>query len=516
MERLQNQRQASCRHHRKSAACSIRFVCGIVAAVALVGICSESFAQSHARESFYRITFDDKPVGYEHVRVHAIDGRQPPVLMCYRKTQLNLRRLGQDLTLQASLWTEQTTDGKLLNFALQRTDGQDAALQRSGVFVPEQGLYRIQENQTATRREYELQSDGIFYSPIFSTWLPSHVFAAKRRAVFPVLFPETAGASGIVAEKKQPRRFQKEDRTYVTATRVLFYPEADPTMSTTLLVSDDFSVLRQEKIQLGGVLAISLTTADVALAAVANKSLDLDSQAIIPIDRQIAASTTREQLILDLTVGTGFLDAVPESSFQKVEVIGDKSIRITLTRPEVNGGGIQHGPVLNRNKPTSTRWMPLDDPVLQRFAAIAAGSETDPYTVSRRLEAFAQAKLNRSAFSTEILSADQVARTLRGDCTEHAVFLAALMRLNGIQSRVVSGLAYTNQQYGFSGHMWVEALIDGNWFPFDSTSASGGVGTTHIKLADSEMPDTLVSGVSLFLPVLNLAGRAEIHVISAR
>ena len=63
--------------------------------------------------------------------------------------------------------------------------------------------------------------------------------------------------------------------------------------------------------------------------------------------------------------------------------------------------------------------------------------------------------------------------------------------------------------------MWVEALIDGQWLPFDSTAGLEGFGTTRIKLADSEMPDTVTSGVSLFLPIMNLAGRAKVRVISA-
>jgi len=513
MKRRLNNARTTDIHRIKLSACFHRLVLWGVAAVAILFLaCPEALAQSDIRESFYRITFDDKPVGYEHVKVHTIDGRQPPALACFRKTQLTLKRLGQNLTLQASLWTEQTTDGQLLKFSLQRSDGNGSSLQRSGEFMRQEGVYHIREYQTGSRREYDLHSDGIFYSPIFSTWLPAHALAANGRSGVPVLFPETAGASEIIVEKKQPRRFQREDRTFINATRVLFYPRADPTMSTTLLVSDDLSVLRQEKIQLGGVLAISLTTAESALGAAASKSLDLDSQAIIPIDGQIAASATRERLILELSVSKGFLNTIPSSSFQQVDVLNDRSVRITLSRPKPT----DQPAGVSRNAFRSTRWMPLDDPVLQRFAAIAAGGETNPLVVCRRLEAFVNAKLNRSAFSTEILSADQVAKTLRGDCTEHAVFLATLMRLNGIPSRVASGLAHTNQQFGFSGHMWVEALIDGQWFPFDSTTGLEGFGTTRIKLADSEMPDTLASGVSLFLPVLDLAGRAEIRVILDR
>jgi transglutaminase-like putative cysteine protease len=150
------------------------------------------------------------------------------------------------------------------------------------------------------------------------------------------------------------------------------------------------------------------------------------------------------------------------------------------------------------------------------MAAIASAGQTDPRDVCRRLATYVHSKMQHSPFSTSLSSADEVARTRRGDCTEHAVLLAALMRIRGIPSRVVSGLVHTKQLLGFSGHMWVEAFVDGVWIPFDSTIGFGESGATHLKLADSEMPDTMNSGISLFLPVLDLAGRAEIKIVSDR
>jgi hypothetical protein len=122
--------------------------------------------------------------------------------------------------------------------------------------------------------------------------------------------------------------------------------------------------------------------------------------------------------------------------------------------------------------------------------------------------------MKRSAFSTAILPANEVARTMRGDCTEHAMLLAALMRMKGVPSRLAAGIVHTNNQFGFTGHVWTEAYINHQWMPFDSTTGSDGVGTTHIKLADSEMPDSMTSSVTLFLPVLELVGRSSVRVVS--
>jgi Transglutaminase-like superfamily len=70
--------------------------------------------------------------------------------------------------------------------------------------------------------------------------------------------------------------------------------------------------------------------------------------------------------------------------------------------------------------------------------------------------------------------ASTVARRKEGDCTEHAVLLAALVRLFGGTSRLINGvafIAFEKKPYAF-GHQWVEVAVDGKWKPFDGTRPS--------------------------------------------
>ncbi|MEZ6123648.1 MAG: transglutaminase-like domain-containing protein [Planctomycetaceae bacterium] len=159
--------------------------------------------------------------------------------------------------------------------------------------------------------------------------------------------------------------------------------------------------------------------------------------------------------------------------------------------------------------------MPTSDSSLQRMASAAATGQTQPDELCRQMTTYVHRKMHRSAFSTTLQTADQIAASLQGDCTEHAVLLATLMRIRGIPARVASGLIYTNQQYGFVGHMWVEAQINDTWIPFDSTVAPESSGVIRIRLADSDLPDSMTSGVSLFLPVMELAGRSKVRFISS-
>ena len=79
--------------------------------------------------------------------------------------------------------------------------------------------------------------------------------------------------------------------------------------------------------------------------------------------------------------------------------------------------------------------------------------------------AFASGYLTRKSYDRGFDLASYVATHRGGDCTEHAVFLAALLRRFGIPARAVVGLALiptAHKPLAF-GHMWVEAYVDRRW-----------------------------------------------------
>jgi hypothetical protein len=66
---------------------------------------------------------------------------------------------------------------------------------------------------------------------------------------------------------------------------------------------------------------------------------------------------------------------------------------------------------------------------------------------------------NTATFS----SALETLRAGFGDCGEHAVLLAALLRASGIPARVVMGLVYMEPLKGYYGHAWVMAFDGSDW-----------------------------------------------------
>ena len=130
------------------------------------------------------------------------------------------------------------------------------------------------------------------------------------------------------------------------------------------------------------------------------------------------------------------------------------------------------------------------------------------------MERYVHEELKKKNFSQAFATASEVARSLEGDCTEHAVFLAALCRARGIPARVAIGLVYIQGDQAFGYHMWTEAYIDKRWIPLDGTLARGGIGAGHLKIQHTNLKGA--SAYSAFLPVVQVLGRLSIEVLDVQ
>ena len=141
----------------------------------------------------------------------------------------------------------------------------------------------------------------------------------------------------------------------------------------------------------------------------------------------------------------------------------------------------------------------------------AAGNEKNSLEVARKLEKWVYNYIRKKNLGTAFATAKEVLETRQGDCTEHAVLLAAMCRAAGIPSRVVAGLVYYRRN--FVGHMWTEAYT-GKWIPLDATIGKGKVEADHIALSVSALDNTAVS--EMFIGLIPFLGNMEIEVLETR
>ena len=157
-------------------------------------------------------------------------------------------------------------------------------------------------------------------------------------------------------------------------------------------------------------------------------------------------------------------------------------------------------------------------PICTEVRTLLAKAKLDPQATAfdraNALRALVSRHLRVKNLATAFGSASEAARTQSGDCTEHAVLLAAMLRAKQIPSRVAVGFVYADRLGAFGGHMWTEAFLNDQWVPLDGTLGLGGIGASHIKLADSDLGDSGPVPVAAFLPIFNIINNVQIEVVN--
>ncbi len=243
---------------------------------------------------------------------------------------------------------------------------------------------------------------------------------------------------------------------------------------------------------------------------------------VTPSRPVVRARSTTLGVYLLRTTGADMSD-LPSVGYQSFERIGGQSARVRV----------------DLNQPPTPAEEPIDlTEYLSASAMADSGDEQIIAFVGRVLrtsdgasDALKAERLRRGVhrlmavkdLSAGFGSASEVIRTRTGDCTEHAVLLAACLRVAGIPSRVASGLTYADRFAGqrdvFAFHMWTQALIDSNdgraWVDLDATlPTTRAFDATHITLGTDPLTGTL--GVGAFGAASNLIGLIEIEVETAK
>jgi hypothetical protein len=147
------------------------------------------------------------------------------------------------------------------------------------------------------------------------------------------------------------------------------------------------------------------------------------------------------------------------------------------------------------------------EPGVREFARSAVAGARTPTEEALRLEKAVNRRITTRDLGTVFATASQTLRAGRGDCTEHAVLLAACCRSRGIPARLVAGIVPAGDRMLF--HLWIEAFLD-RWCPLDATLGRGSAAPCAIALLRWEKME---EGTALFAqPFDRLAGRYRFQV----
>ena len=283
----------------------------------------------------------------------------------------------------------------------------------------------------------------------------------------------------------------------------------------------DGTVLRTE-MAVGGLTMVSVaSTRELALEAFEPPELMVST--FVRPDRAIPRPRATDRAVFRVRVSEGELAELPESGFQRVERLDDGSARVSVdTRAPATTEALTDESLAVFL--ASTTYADTGDDLIRTLTdRVLAGAGAAPGARAEALRRFVYTHISRKDLGTAFATASEVARSCQGDCTEHGVLLATMLRAAGIPSRVAVGVIYVERFAGerdvFGYHMWTQGYLETEggpaWVDLDATlDRRTPFDATHIALATSDLAEGQT--ISQLAGVAPLLGTLEIEVEEAK
>lgn len=484
-----------------SALCRFLPAIGLLTQLAAVATAADPKQATNVKkeEVWQAVYMIGQRVGYSHTAIEPVTKDGKSLLRTSFVSQFSYKRLGQPLVIKQILNTEETVDGNLLRFYFEIANPPASSTFTTGVVDGDQLILKqtvdgkVKESRQAWRSDVK--------SPTFQERsLKDTPLKAGETRSFEAFLPEFNSVTKVKLEAFDLVETPFFDGKSQRLLKVKMTQSAVPGMIVTAFADPRGELLKVSNSLLGNEMIAYQVSKEEALKAIAGAELDLAVSTLVKVKPIPNAHSLRSMRYRVTTRGQQVMEVLAPSETQTIKKIGDEVAEVTVTAmPIPDKAAIR--PV-EAEFLASSQYLQSDDSKVKGLAMAAAGDTTNPAEIARRLERYLYEKLNKKNLSTAMASAAEVARTMEGDCTEHAILLAAMLRAKGIPSRVVVGFVYVDKLTAFGGHMWTEANLDGHWIPLDATLGRGGIGAGHLRMLASSLSDDGPGAVSCFAPLV--------------
>ncbi len=262
-------------------------------------------------------------------------------------------------------------------------------------------------------------------------------------------------------------------------------------------IADDGEILREQ-----GLLGISLekTSQSEALSGLALETgEDFTLAASIPANLHIESPDRLERLSLKI-------DGIGSSN---IDLNGDRQSfrqnRLTIARESLNGFSKDPLPEATAEslaeylKPSL--FIQSNDPKIKNLADSITSAADPPWEKARKLTLWVFREIEKRP----VLSLPDALSTLEnrmGDCNEHTMLLAALLRAAGIPARIEAGLVYLNGRFYY--HAW-NGFHVGKWITADAVMGQLPADITHVRLASGAH--------SMPIDIMGVIGKIQLEIL---
>lgn len=282
----------------------------------------------------------------------------------------------------------------------------------------------------------------------------------------------------------------------------------------------DGDVLRAETDMGIGRMVLTRTTRAQAMAALpaGGAAVDIIRRSTVALTAPADALLSSSRAQIRMRAASGALPALPESGAQRIERAAGGTEAVVSVDVSRGSDAAADGAADPRYLASSSL-VDASDPAVRDAASRALSGLAAEATAADRAEAlrrFVHAHVTGKDLGSVFASASATVRDRTGDCTEHAILLAAMLRASGIPSRLASGLVYAREFAGvrgcFAWHMWTQALIGGQWRDLDATLADRPFHAGHVLAATGAQEGAAIDPA--FAGMVMMIGNLAIEVES--
>jgi hypothetical protein len=496
-----------------------RWTAGILASLALCsGLPAAPVPAAAPKTSYYDVVVGGQPAGLMTETERVAGGRR------VQETSLKLvfQRAGLRQGLTMATRFEETLDGKAIE-AWARQELGTVPIEVKLIFGPD--TITVESRQGESVRSREAPNPPGWLTPgALQTALVAKVKAALKRGgerkfslavVDPLLGPQVLTSEFTLEAQSDPVKVAGKLRE---ASRWRQTQSIAPQVATLLHFAADGEML-QSRTQIAGLdMVMVLRDGPPPPDAPPAPGVDVSKtgppelllNTLVHPDRPLESPRQLRRAIYDLNPeialpSVGYQQVVPRQRGVRVIVDLDAPAAATEDGKDFLSASI----FLNHEHPK----------VLELHGrALPEGAAKEPAARAETLRSFVQGYLQRKDLRSVLATASEVAVNASGDCTEHAVLLAALLRADRIPARVAFGLIYIEEFAGernvFGYHLWTQALIDGRWVDLDATLRQP-FDAAHLTLGTSALDEELTVMADM-TSALDSMSKVRLRIVSTR
>lgn len=433
-------------------------------------------------------------------------------------SEMNIQMKRGAMTIKLAMTSEfvETTEGKPVKLVSTQSFG--AAAMKVEKFYGEKDVRTVRSQMGQKSEDVAPLPAGEWLTPAAAERFMEKELAAGKTEITARILDITSGDEPMLMKRRLVERtvtqaLGRDVPALKFAVTVEKFPNVELTEYT-----DERGVSIRSTADLG-VIKMEQILADKDLAMSKLDAPELMIATLVKPDKPITRSHTRTKGVYLLSVPpTPPAIDLPATAGQRVERIDDHTLRVTVEPAQREAAKLT--PEERRELLAASPMLRHNDPVIAEMLKTADKPGAPAAERAEALRLFVNRYIKAKDLSVGFASASETARTRTGDCTEHGVLLAAMLRGAGYPARVVSGLIYTEQVENtrnvFGYHMWAQALLpqgDGTerWVNLDATLPEGMLyDATHIAIETSPLSGTATE--NLMVRTVPLMGRLKIKV----